>query len=399
MQPLKQSTAATVLVGPVLDSTGAAYTGMAIGDFNITKNGTTAAMAATATATHSHEGHYLIALTTGNSDTLGRLDISCNKSTYAMPPGRFEVLTATAFDTLVTNGTLASTTSGRTITVDASGNGNSNLVNIAGSAVNTSAAQLGVNVVNFGGSAGTFASGRPEVNTTHAAGTAWGSGAITSGAFAAGAITASAIAADAIGASELATDAVTEIAAAVWNSAMASYQTAGTMGLAVNELDTIYQNAYDGITARLLANVTHANGTLYSTAITTPLGAVKTKTDQLTFTVANVVDSNTTQWKGSTAPAMTGDAYARLGAPVGASISADIAGVPAALLDLTDGIESGVTLRKAIRAIAAKSAGLVTGAGTGTEVVKGIGQSSGGTTRLTATVDSSGNISNWGLNL
>lgn len=34
---------------------------------------------------------------------------------------------------------------------------------------------------------------------------------------------------------------------------------------------------------------------------------------------------NVTQWKGSTAPDMTGDAYARLGAPAGASIAADIA--------------------------------------------------------------------------
>lgn len=36
----------------------------------------------------------------------------------------------------------------------------------------------------FGGTAGTFSSGRPEVNTTHAAGTAWGSGAITAAALA-----------------------------------------------------------------------------------------------------------------------------------------------------------------------------------------------------------------------
>lgn len=43
------------------------------------------------------------------------------------------------------------------------------------------------NVTQYGGSAGTFASGRPEVNTTHAAGTAWGSGAITSGSLSAGA--------------------------------------------------------------------------------------------------------------------------------------------------------------------------------------------------------------------
>ena len=47
-----------------------------------------------------------------------------------------------------------------------------NTKNIAGSAVSTSTAQIGVNVVNFGGSAGTFASGRPEVNTTHIAGSA-----------------------------------------------------------------------------------------------------------------------------------------------------------------------------------------------------------------------------------
>ena len=54
---------------------------------------------------------------------------------------------------------------------------------------------------------------------------------------------------------------------------------------------------------------------------------IKTKTDQLVFTVANQVDTNVVDWKGSAAPAMTGDAYARLGAPAGASVSADIAAV------------------------------------------------------------------------
>lgn len=79
---------------------------------------------------------------------------------------------------------------------------------IAGAAVATGSAQLGVNVVNFGGSAGTFAAGRPEVNTTHAAGTAWGSGAITAASIASGAITSAKIATNAIGASQLATDAI-----------------------------------------------------------------------------------------------------------------------------------------------------------------------------------------------
>lgn len=106
MQVLKQSTTATILVGPVLDADGAAYTSAVIGDFNITKNGSTAALAASATATHSHNGMYLIALTTGNTDTLGRLDISLNKSTYGMTNHRYEVLSANQFDALVTNGSV-----------------------------------------------------------------------------------------------------------------------------------------------------------------------------------------------------------------------------------------------------------------------------------------------------
>lgn len=45
------------------------------------------------------------------------------------------------------------------------------------------------NTTAFGSVAGTFSAGRPEVNTTHAAGTAWGSGAITTTSIADGAIT------------------------------------------------------------------------------------------------------------------------------------------------------------------------------------------------------------------
>lgn len=62
-------------------------------------------------------------------------------------------------------------------------------------------------------------------------------------------------------------------------------------------------------------------------AVKADSAAIKTKTDSLTFTVANQVDSNVLDWKSATAPAMTGDAYARLGAPAGASVSADVAAV------------------------------------------------------------------------
>lgn len=57
-------------------------------------------------------------------------------------------------------------------------------------------------------------------------------------------------------------------------------------------------------------------------------------TTGITFTVANQVDVNVVDWKGAAAPAMTGDAFARLGAPAGASIAADLAEIEAE----TDGI-------------------------------------------------------------
>lgn len=56
--------------------------------------------------------------------------------------------------------------------------------------------------------------------------------------------------------------------------------------------------------------------------------AVKVQTDKLTFTVANQIDANVLDWKSATAPAMTGDAFARLGAPV-VTVSADLAAAKA----------------------------------------------------------------------
>lgn len=63
----------------------------------------------------------------------------------------------------------------------------------------------------------------------------------------------------------------------------------------------------------------------------TTVAAIKTQTDKMAFTVAGMIDSNVIDWKGSAAPAMTGDAFARLAAPAGASVSADIAAIKAVL--------------------------------------------------------------------
>ncbi len=68
---------------------------------------------------------------------------------------------------------------------------------------------LQVDLTQSGGSAVTSSGGRPEVNTTHAAGIAWGSGAITAGAIASNAVTSAKIATDAITADKIAANAIT----------------------------------------------------------------------------------------------------------------------------------------------------------------------------------------------
>ena len=131
----KQSTAATLIVGPILDSTGAEYTSAVIGDLSISKNGgTLTALASAATLTHIANGQYTLVMTTGNLDTLGRLQITCNKSTYQMPPIGLVVVPAMVFDSLV---------------------------------LGTDVLQS--DVTQFGGTAGTFAAGIPTAALDSAA--------------------------------------------------------------------------------------------------------------------------------------------------------------------------------------------------------------------------------------
>jgi len=96
-------------------------------------------------------------------------------------------------------------------------------------------------------------------------------------------------------------------------------------------------------------------GYILGTNINAPVGtvdtvvdAIKAKTDSLTFTGAGIVDANVVNWKGSAAAAMTGDAYARIGAPAGASVSADVAAIKsdtAAILTDTAAMDTSNELR------------------------------------------------------
>ena len=87
MLQLTPNQAATIIVGPVLDTSGLPYAGaLAYTDFAIFKAGGSAPVAldASATATHYGEGNYKLNLTAADTDTLGYGEIILNKASYAM---------------------------------------------------------------------------------------------------------------------------------------------------------------------------------------------------------------------------------------------------------------------------------------------------------------------------
>lgn len=162
--------------------------------------------------------------------------------------------------------------------------------------------QADANVTQYGGSAGTFSGGRPEVNTTHAAGTAWGSGAITAASIAADAITAAKIAADAIGASEIAADAIA--AAEIANGAIdAATFAAGAIDATAIATDAIgaAELAADAIGASELATDAIGAAEIAANAITAAEVADGT-IDEATFATTagsfdalGIVDQGTAQ--------------------------------------------------------------------------------------------------------
>ena len=223
------------------------------------------------------------------------------------------------------------------------------ITHIAGAAVNTSSAQIGVNVVNAGG-------------------TAWNSGAIGAATLAADTITAAKIAADAIGASELAADAVAEIADAVWDEDATAHQTQGTFGQAIGDpvadTNTIYK-----------AVVTDAAGATVGADTT----AIKSKTDQLTFTTANRVDS---QVFGMEAGTVTAAAVAT------GAIDADALAADAVDEIWDEAVDGSTTARQSMRIQNSALAGKASGMATTTAVFRDLADSKD---RITATVDSDGN--------
>lgn len=204
------------------------------------------------------------------------------------------------------------------INQDANGRIDANMAAVsqdAGAADNLEAAADGTGY-NLGAGQVVAASVTGAVGSVTGAVGSVAAGGITASSIATDAITADKIAADAIGASELAASAVSEI-----QSGLSTLDAAGVraaVGLASANLDTQLAAIDD--------------------FLDTEIAAIKTKTDQLTFTVANTVDANTKAVDGST----TG--VDKLAAHLPAILKAVIGSgstTTSVVLDATTGINGG----------------------------------------------------------
>ena len=105
-QFLKQSTAATVKLGPFVDSTDGvtAETALTISqaDIRLSKNGGAFAQTNNATgATHDENGYYGVPLDTTDTNTLGRLRVAVNESGSLPVWQDFMVVNANVYDSLI----------------------------------------------------------------------------------------------------------------------------------------------------------------------------------------------------------------------------------------------------------------------------------------------------------
>lgn len=209
----------------------------------------------------------------------------------------------------------------------------------------------------FGGAAGTFTGGRPEVNTTHAAGTAWGSGAITAASIAADAITAAKIADNAIDAGSIAADAIT--AAKIADGAIdAATFAAGAINAAAI--------AADAITAAKIADgaidaATFAAGAITASAIAADaIGASELAADA----VAEIADQ---VWDEATAGHVGAGSFGKLAADVledtGTTLQGEVDGIQADTEDIQTRIPAALTADGNIKADTLRVGGTLQTAG------------------------------------
>lgn len=274
---LKQSTAVVISFGPALDKTDGVTeeTGLvsaldhATTGIKLSKNGGALTIRhATVTATtYDAYGMYRVTLDTTDTNTLGTLRMAFNEAATCLPVWQdFMVLPANIYDSIVSGSDL----------IDVS------MTQILGTAVSSPATAgiLDVNVKNIDNDAASASGTVTFPNATLAS---------TTNITAAAGCAVSSIGANVITAASIAADAITD--------------------------------------AKVASDVTIASVTGAVGSVTGAVGSVTGAVGSVTGNVGGNVTGSVGSVVGHTA--QTGDAYARLGAPAGASVSADIAAVKA----------------------------------------------------------------------
>lgn len=348
MQFLKQSTASqSRTLGPFLDDTDfkTAETGLTIAntDIKLMVNGAASANKNSGGGTHRVNGFYGVTFDATDTATVGELAVSVVVS-GALPVFKtFFVVEEAVYDAIY--GASAALAVG------------SVTGNVAG---------------NVTGSVGSIASG-----------------GITSASYAAPTAATYALGILAAGTAQSATS-TTLVLASATNFTTDSIPVGGTLiitggtGLGESRIITAYTNSSDTATVSPAWTTTPDNTSTYVLFA----GPPSVSTSLPDVNVASI-----------TAGAITSGAYAA-GAITASAIAADAIGaselatdavteIVNGVLDATDGVESGLTPRQALRIIAAVAAGKVSGAGTATIVFRNAVADS--KNRITGTDDSSGN--------
>jgi hypothetical protein len=182
---VRQSTARTVTVGPVLDADGVAVTGGVVADFKGSVNGgAPGALNGSATLTHRSVGFYSLALTATDLATVGSFEVVIDDTVNACPMKELTVIEEAIYDALFAASANAFAGAAGATTLPA-------VASVTG-AVGSVTGNVGGNVTGSVGSVAT------------------------------GGITAASLAADAITAAKVAADVGTEIGAAVLAAATAA---------------------------------------------------------------------------------------------------------------------------------------------------------------------------------
>lgn len=101
MIPVRQSTAFECSVGPVLDASGVAVTDCVVADFKLKKTTSNfAALNGSATLTHVSAGTYDLVLTASDVDTVGLATVAIDDATNACAPVRLQVIEEVIYDAM-----------------------------------------------------------------------------------------------------------------------------------------------------------------------------------------------------------------------------------------------------------------------------------------------------------